>query len=88
MTPDGKPKRIAILGMHLESNAFAPVCPEESFRVLCYLAGDDIHHPVSAESEKIGALQIYRQATTGLARAQGTILRDRNIVIEDVARLR
>ena len=28
--------------MHLESNAFAPVCPEESFRVLCYLAGDDI----------------------------------------------
>jgi len=36
------PKRIAILGMHLESNAFAPVCEEESFRVLCYLAGDDI----------------------------------------------
>ena len=46
------PKRIAILGMHLESNAFAPVCEEESFRVLCYLAGDDIladlknDHPV------------------------------------------
>jgi microcystin degradation protein MlrC len=28
--------------MHLESNAFAPTCPEASFRTLCYLAGDDI----------------------------------------------
>ena len=28
--------------MHLESNAFAPVCPEESFRTLCYLVGDEI----------------------------------------------
>ncbi len=28
--------------MHLESNAFAPLCPEESFRSLCYLAGDEI----------------------------------------------
>ncbi|MFQ5765132.1 MAG: M81 family metallopeptidase [Rhodospirillales bacterium] len=37
-----KPKRIAILGMHLESNAFAPVTTEDDFRRLCYLTGDDI----------------------------------------------
>ena len=43
---------------------------------------------VSAESEKIDALRAYRVAATELARAQGTILRDRNIVIEDVAQLR
>jgi len=42
MTTDGTPKRIALLAMHLESNAFAPTCPEESFRTLCYLTGDDI----------------------------------------------
>lgn len=42
MTEGGKPKRIALLGMHLESNAFAPVCPEASFRTLCYLTGSDI----------------------------------------------
>ncbi len=42
VTTDGKPKRIALLGMHLESNAFAPVCPEESFRTLCYLTGNEI----------------------------------------------
>ncbi len=35
-------KRIAILGMHLESNAFSPVCTEKDFRANCYLAGDDI----------------------------------------------
>jgi len=37
-----KPKRVAILGMHLESNAFAPVCREDAFRSNCYLAGDEI----------------------------------------------
>ncbi len=42
MSDSGKPKRIAILGMHLESNAFAPVCTETAFRELCYLAGDEI----------------------------------------------
>ncbi|MDA1090751.1 MAG: M81 family metallopeptidase [Proteobacteria bacterium] len=42
MSTDAHPKRIALLGMHLESNAFAPVCHEASFRTLCYLAGDDI----------------------------------------------
>ncbi len=42
MTTDEKPNRIALLGMHLESNAFAPVCLEESFRTLCYLTDDEI----------------------------------------------
>src|SRR5262249_14357823 len=36
------PRRIAILGVHLESNAFAPVTREQDFRSLCYLEGDAI----------------------------------------------
>ena len=32
--------RIAILGMHLESNAFAPVSSEADFRQSCYFEGD------------------------------------------------
>ena len=42
MNANDAKKRIALLGMHLESNAFAPVCEEASFRLLCYLTGDDI----------------------------------------------
>ncbi len=41
MMPE-KPKRIALLGLHLESNAFAPVATEADFRSLCYLEGDAI----------------------------------------------
>ena len=32
--------RVAMLGIHLESNAFAPVSTEEDFRKSCYLEGD------------------------------------------------
>lgn len=32
--------RVALLGIHLESNAFAPVTTEEDFRKSCYLEGD------------------------------------------------
>ncbi len=32
--------RVAILGMHLESNAFAPVSTEEDFRKSCYFEGE------------------------------------------------
>jgi microcystin degradation protein MlrC len=32
--------RIAILGMHLESNAFAPVTTAQDFRTSCYLEGE------------------------------------------------
>lgn len=34
------PKRIAILGMHLESNSFAPVTTEQDFRGLCHFSGE------------------------------------------------
>ena len=35
-------RRIALLGMHLESNAFAPVTTAEDFRSVCYLVGEEI----------------------------------------------
>jgi microcystin degradation protein MlrC len=34
--------RVAVLGLHLESNAFAPVSGEQDFRSLCYLEGEAI----------------------------------------------
>jgi len=48
VTTDSNPKRVALLGMHLESNAFAPVCEESSFRTLCCLAGDEILEDLKA----------------------------------------
>jgi microcystin degradation protein MlrC len=45
MTPNPQQKpgpRVAVLGLHLESNAFAPVSTEDHFRSLCYAAGDEI----------------------------------------------
>lgn len=41
MPPARKP-RVAILGMHLESNAFAPVTTEQDFRHRCFQQGDAI----------------------------------------------
>jgi outer membrane protein TolC len=43
---------------------------------------------VDAESQKIAALQIYRDSLAALDRAQGTILRDRNVLVEDARVLR
>ena len=43
---------------------------------------------VEAESQKIFALQTYRNSVTQLDRSQGTILRDRGIVVEDALVLR
>jgi outer membrane protein TolC len=43
---------------------------------------------VAREREEIGAFQAYRTSVTALDRAQGTILRNRNIDIADVAPLR
>ncbi len=43
---------------------------------------------VEAENQKIGALQIYRVSVTELDRAQGTILINRNIRIDEVSALR
>ena len=38
----GTRPRIAILGLHLESNAFAPPSGEAQFRSLCYVQGEAI----------------------------------------------
>jgi outer membrane protein TolC len=43
---------------------------------------------VDAESQKIAAQQIYRDSLAALDRAQGTILRDRNVIVEDARALR
>jgi outer membrane protein len=43
---------------------------------------------VLSESQRIGALQTYHNSVVALDRAQGTILRDRNIVVEQALPLR
>jgi outer membrane protein TolC len=43
---------------------------------------------VDAESQKIASLQIYRDSLAALDRAQGTILRDRNVLVEQARALR
>jgi outer membrane protein TolC len=43
---------------------------------------------VDAESQKIAALQIYRNSLAALDRAQGTILRERNVLVEQARALR
>lgn len=43
---------------------------------------------VEAESQKITALQLYREAIARLDAAQGTILEDRNVLIEEARALR
>jgi len=41
---------------------------------------------VEAENRLIGALEVYRNSVSALDRAQGTILRDRNVVVEEALR--
>jgi outer membrane protein TolC len=43
---------------------------------------------VDAESQQIGALQLYRTSQVDLQRAQGTILQTHNIVVEEASTLR
>jgi outer membrane protein TolC len=43
---------------------------------------------VAAQSQKIGALQLYRDAVAALERQQGTILERHNIVVDQARRLR
>lgn len=43
---------------------------------------------VDADRQRIFALQVYQDSVTGLDRAQGTLLRDRNIVVEEALVLR
>ena len=49
------------------------------------LREDDL---VQAESQKIAAFQAYRTSLTALDRQQGTILRNRNIAIDEVMTMR
>jgi outer membrane protein TolC len=43
---------------------------------------------VTAESQRIAALRVYHGQVTALDRAQGTLLEDRSIVLEDALPLR
>jgi microcystin degradation protein MlrC len=40
--PQDSGPKVATLGFHLESNAFAPVSEERHFRSLCYVEGEDL----------------------------------------------
>jgi microcystin degradation protein MlrC len=40
MGTENSARRIALIGFHLESNAFAPPTTPEDFRRLCYLEGE------------------------------------------------
>ena len=59
--------RIAILGMHLESNAFAPVTTDEDFRAACYLTGqallDEAAKPAPAMPAEIPGFLAAMDAT-------------------------
>jgi len=48
-------KRVALMGMMLESNSFAPVSDEQAFRSLCFMAGEDILQDIARAN---GALPI------------------------------
>src|SRR5688572_31927580 len=47
--------RIAVLGFHLESNAFAAPSGEREFRSLCYVEGDDITREARKEISSLPA---------------------------------
>lgn len=47
--------RVAVLGFHLESNAFAPVSEERHFRSLCYFEGEDIAREARKEAPALPA---------------------------------
>ena len=47
--------RVAVLGFHLESNAFAPVSEERQFRSLCYAEGEDISRDARREVSALPA---------------------------------
>jgi microcystin degradation protein MlrC len=47
--------RVALLGFHLESNAFAPVSEERHFRSLCYFEGEDVVREARKEAPALPA---------------------------------
>ena len=48
-------KRIALMGMHLEAHAFAPVSTEQDFRTAGYYAGDAILEDLAQENPRTAA---------------------------------
>jgi microcystin degradation protein MlrC len=48
-------RRVALLGFHLESNAFAPVSGEAAFRSLCYAEGEEISREARREISSLPA---------------------------------
>jgi len=58
--------RVAVLGFHLESNAFAPVSEERHFRSLCYVEGDAISREARREVSSLPAEvpAFYREMDT------------------------
>ncbi|MFN3973408.1 MAG: M81 family metallopeptidase [Gemmobacter sp.] len=51
--PENAPRRVAILGLMLESNRFAPVVGEEDFLKRVYLAGDEILEDLYSPDPKL-----------------------------------
>ncbi len=51
--PASKPARVAILGLMLESNRFAPVITEEDYLKRVYLAGDEILEDMYSSDPKL-----------------------------------
>ncbi|MGH8721204.1 MAG: M81 family metallopeptidase, partial [Burkholderiales bacterium] len=47
--------RVALLGLHLESNGFAPVSGEAAFRSLCYAEGEEISREARREVSSLPA---------------------------------
>ena len=47
--------RVAVMGFHLESNAFAPPSEERHFRSLCYFEGDDITREAGKDASALPA---------------------------------
>jgi len=61
-------KRVALLGMHLEANAFAPVTSEVDFRALCYLEGGAILVDLAQDAPSLPAeIPAFAAAMTALA---------------------
>ena len=48
-------KRVALMGLLLESNSFAPVSDEQAFRSLCYLSGDEILNDIALPNGELPA---------------------------------
>ena len=48
-----KTKRVALMGMHLEANSFAPPTTEQDFKTLCYLAGEEILADIALDNPSL-----------------------------------